>query len=277
MFKYSPAEKPNKLVAVVVPLSNRTTFTEDEKISLKHLLHFLPEYDKYFIAPEGLGVKVQGVDNKYFNAKFFGSLSAHNRLLLSEIFYQTFSDYRFILNYHLDSLVFSDQLTEWCEKDYDFIGPPWIEHEDAPYSDYPIYNGKVGNGGFSLRKIESFLKVLNSRKRYMDASALRALYSAEPWYARFLKFPKKYMRYFPHFNNVKFEIAKFRDNEEAFWSNRAQHYYPAFKIPSVETALQFGFECVPEYCFKVNNRTLPFGCHAWPKYDRVFWEKYILK
>jgi hypothetical protein len=72
-------------------------------------------------------------------------------------------------------------------------------------------------------------------------------------------------------------MSKYKSNEDQFFANRAIHYYPEFKISSVETALRFAFECVPRYCFALNNYTLPFGCHAWHKYDREFWEPYLLK
>src|SRR5207237_10589092 len=62
-----------------------------------------------------------------------------------------------------------------------------------------------------------------------------------------------------------------------FWSDESVKYYPGFKIASVELGLRFGFEVAPRVCFAQNNYTLPFGCHAWPKYDRDFWEPYLLK
>jgi hypothetical protein len=32
----------------------------------------------------------------------------------------------------------------------------------------------------------------------------------------------------------------------------------------------------PRLCFELNGRKLPFGCHAWQRYDRGFWEPYLL-
>jgi len=152
-----------KLVAVAVPVSNRVSLTPDEQISLNHLLHFLGAYDKYFVAPEGLEIHHPDLENKYFGLEFFGSAKAHSQLLLSSTFYEAFSDYDYVLIYHLDALVFSDQLTEWCNKGYDYIAPPWIKHDDAPYAGKTNFEGKIGNGGYSLRKVESFLEVINSR------------------------------------------------------------------------------------------------------------------
>jgi hypothetical protein len=61
-----------------------------------------------------------------------------------------------------------------------------------------------------------------------------------------------------------------------FWANRGSHYYPGFKLAPIEVALKFGFECVPRYCYRLNNNELPFGCHAWEKYDKKFWEPFLL-
>src|SRR5215510_1480529 len=148
-----------KTVAVVIPLSNREELTPDEEISLRHLVHFLGKYDKFLVIPQSLRVDYPGFGIKRFPNKFFGSLVAHTRLMLSRKFYQTFKEYKYILLYHLDALVFSDQLMQWCATDLDYIGAPWLNCRDTPY----VKVSKVGNGGFSLRKIESFLRVINSR------------------------------------------------------------------------------------------------------------------
>ena len=112
---------PKKLVAVVVPLSNNPDLTAEERISLKHLDHFLVKYDKFFIAPKKLKFDYPNFKMKRFNDKFFGSVMAHRNLLFSPRFYKAFSEYEFILIYHLDSLVFSDQLEAWCKMNFDYI------------------------------------------------------------------------------------------------------------------------------------------------------------
>ena len=132
--------KERKLVAVAVPLSNRSNFTEDEKISLAHLVYHLGYYDKYFLLPKSLDVCVPGFGNMPFDDDYFGSVDANRKLMFSKRLYKRFSKYEYILIYHLDSLVFSDQLKDWCEKGYDYIGPPWVKHKDAPYAGLKIEN-----------------------------------------------------------------------------------------------------------------------------------------
>ena len=281
MFDRMPVIKPSKLVAIVVPLSNRKELTSDEKISLKHLEHHLGKYDKFMLIPESLDFNYPGFGIKRFANNYFGSTDAHRKLILSRKLYKTFLDYKFILFYHLDSLVFSDQLIEWCKRDYDYIAAPWVAHKDAPYAENSVYAGKVGNGGFTLKKVRGLLKVLYSDKLYKNPKDYwEKYYVSKSKFVQFLNLYKKYLKMMRVKNSVRSEIKKIGDQNgysvELFWAYRANHYYPDFKIPSVETALKFAFECVPRYCYELNGKKLPFGCHAWQKYDRTFWEQFML-
>jgi hypothetical protein len=266
------------LAAIVVPLSDRNTFTDDERISLKHLERHLGAYDRYVVLPEHLDLKMAGFKEKRFSREFFGSVDANRRLMFSKRFYESFADYQYILIYHLDALVFSNRLKEWCQMGLDYIAPPWVRHKDSPYFENPDFEGKVGNGGFSLRNIASFLRVLDSRKlafRPLEIvkSAIRYGTSIRK-YSCLLKFP---FYYHPKFNGVQTEMATYYYNEDHFWANRASHYLPSFKVASLDVGIRFAFECAPRYCYELNSHQLPFGCHAWGRYDRAFWEPHLLK
>lgn len=277
----SSAKTPRatKRVAIMVPLSNRAELTADEQISLRHLRHFLGHFDKYAIAPPGLEVDLPDFTILRFDARYFGSAQNHKRLLFSPHLYEAFRGYEFLLTYHLDALVFSDQLLAWCDRGFDFIGPPWIKHPDAPYAGMTQIEGRVGNGGFSLKNVSSFLNVLRSPRRAVEPQVYWRQAQAQSHNLRALaKGVSEYLLlHFSRYNNAQWEVARWRKNEELFWDRRARHYYPPFRIATAEEALPFGFEAVPEYCFELNGRRLPFGCHAWPKFGRAFWESYLLK
>jgi hypothetical protein len=267
-----------KLVAIAVPFSKQLELTSEERISLRHLEHFLGKYDTYAIVPKCLKVNLPGFRIKRFPDKFFGSRGAHNRLLLSSRFYECFQQYKYILIYHLDALVFSDQLMQWCETDIDYIGAPWLYCQDTPNVNLP----RVGNGGFSLRKVESFLKVIHSSKYMIDPTEYWQRFCAStPKSIQYLNLPRKYIKRIHSFNNAKWHISQWHKvgwrNEDRFWSYQAVKYYPEFQIAPVEVGLRFAFEVAPRWSFELNNRQLPFGCHAWPRYDRQFWEPYLLK
>lgn len=63
-------------------------------------------------------------------------------------------------------------------------------------------------------------------------------------------------------------------NEDVFFSMANSD---EFKVAPVKTALEFSFETEVRKCFEKNGKKLPFGCHAWGKYDLRFWKPYIEK
>ena len=266
-------EENNKQVAIVVPMSNRTELTPDEETSLNHLTSYLGKYDKFLIVPESLNIERVGFKLARFHEQYFGSVLANTKLMLSQEFYERFLEYEFILIYHTDALVFSDQLEMWCDADFDYIGPPWLQTKDTPWVKEP----GVGNGGFCLRRVKSCLRVLQSSRLAVEPDEYWQKYCTQvvSW-KRWINYPRKYLKQVHYFNSVEREIRNFERNEDKFWSFRAQHYDPAFKIAPVEVALRFAFEGDPAMCFEMNNYELPFGCHAWPKFDRAFWEQFIL-
>jgi hypothetical protein len=220
-----------------------------------------------------LSIKLPELAVERFDDRFFGSVAANTQLMLSKQFYERFLKYEYILIYHFDALVFSDALEQWCERDYDYIGPPWLPSEDTPW----VKTAGVGNGGFSLRKTAVCLKVLNSQRYTIEPDEYWQKYCASrSRLVQLLNFPRKQLKRWHIFNNVQREIASFRDNEDKFWGLRASNYLPEFKIADVDTALRFAFESEPARSFERTNHTLPFGCHAWPKYDRAFWKPYLL-
>ena len=276
MWKKS-VKQPDKLVAVVVAHSNRAHITPAEEISLRHLNHFLGKYDKYLLIPESLEFELPGLITKPLSNRFFGSVENHIRMLFSPEYYQAFSDYKYILTYHLDALVFSDQLEQWCRKDYDFIGAPWVKHPDSPNAGMS-YEGKVGNSGFSLKKVSTFLKLLNSPEFALDPGEYwEKNHAHRPLPQRLMNLPKRLLMHSRQYNNVRFELDRWKQSEELFLVKRASHFYPGYRVPGVEEALKFAFEIVPRHCYELNNHELPFGCHAWERYDKSFWESWLLK
>ena len=217
-----------------------------------------------------------------FPRKFFGSVAAHNRLLMWPRFYRAFGDYEYILMYHLDSLVFSDDLMRWCEAGWDYIGAPWIPCADTPW----VKEAAVGNGGFALMKITSVLRVLTNRHRRQpttflidlilrNGNQLGVVFRVLEWWRRILpnaRVPRAVLQHWHRSENP----SRYGGNNDHFWAYQAARYLPAFKVATVEAGLSFAFEAAPRTCFEMNGCQLPFGCHAWQKFDAQFWEPYLL-
>lgn len=266
----------SKRVAVVVPMSYRTELTEEERISKRQLEHHLGGYDKFLLVPEGVEPDFEGYRSIAFPKRFFGSAANHGKLLGTRGFYRAFLDYEFVFFYHFDSLVFSDQLESWCARDIDYIGPPWIRCDDSPWVTRP----RVGNGGFTLLRVDAALRALTCRYIAKPSFFWFDLFTAHApgWFVNLLEkvqwfWPAR--RLLREWREVHDPCAHNRNND-IFWSDKAVQYDPAFKVASLEDGLRFAFEVSPGTCYEMNGRRMPFGCHAWGRYDKSFWEPHLV-
>jgi len=262
-------------VAILVPLSYQKDFSESEKLSLEHLEHYLPEYDKYFLAPPGINITYGQIPVIQFHEKYFGSIKAHSRFCLSLALYNRFSKYKYILMHHLDCLVFKNNLSKWCEKGHDFIGPPWVKGPDNP----GLQKEGVGNGGLSLRKVEAFQSLLSSDVKWKKVrTEMKNLTFAKSSIRRAFSSMLGSMRIGQSVNDhIEHYVINNNGKDDIFLYKYGKTYYPDFQVASVEEALQFGFETNPRICYERNNRELPFGVHRWEKYDKEFWKPFLLR
>jgi hypothetical protein len=224
------------------------------------------------VVPDGLEVPADLNDFKKvaFPKEFFQSRPSYNRLCLSESFYAPFEDFDFILIYQLDCLVLKNELSWWCDQDIDYIGAPWFRG----YVAHGEILG-VGNGGFSLRKTKTFLNVL---RRGRLSNNLPALFNTP---SRFCGIPvldhvARGLRVFGPRNNVQWHLQRWRQFEDAWWSFQAARFIRRFRIPDPQLAMKFSMEIAPRFWFEQNGCNLPFGCHAWSRWDRSFWEPFLL-
>lgn len=251
-----------ELVKVVIPIY-KNTFTPLEKRSLRQVYEVLYSYPLVVIHPETLDLSAlreeyPRLSFSAFEDAYFNGIHGYNQLMLSPLFYERFLDSTYILIYQLDAFVFRDELREWCAKGYDYIGAPWLR---KPIYDMPVIRQymdlaywlqrrmhipskqdlhyQIGNGGFSLRKVESHLRILR-----------------EP--------PERIARYRERDHHLY--------NEDVFWANEPLD----FIYPTVSEALRFSFDKYPAYCYKLTKGQLPFGCHAWySRKMRRFWKPII--
>ncbi len=162
--KVGNARNANRnLAAVVIPVYTET-LKNNEQNAIAQAIKVLGNYDIYFAMPKSLEIdyKDPRIKERRFKDSYFSSRQAYSNFMLEETFYYAFQEYKYILVYQLDAFVFSDRLAEFCAKGWDYAGAPWT------HGIHKFVNGRatwyVGNGGFSLRKTESFLKWLHNKK-----------------------------------------------------------------------------------------------------------------
>jgi len=251
---------------------HKKELSQDEKISLNHLQIYLGHYDKFLVLPDDLNVTLSGFHARRFSRRYFRNLDTYNKLLMSEKFYKVFENYQYILIYQLDCLVFTDKLLDWCARDFDFVGAPWIKGPNTEW----ITKEYVGNGGFSLRKVSTFLQVLNRYQNPFRVLGRNALRLVKVFcYLRFLL--SRPMHFGSEVRQYAINIYRPYPQEDKFWAVEAKKWVSEYKVPSVQDAIAFAFETNPRECFIRNNQSLPFGCHGWYKIDRSFWEPFLIK
>jgi hypothetical protein len=212
---------------------------------------------------------------EFFKKKYFKDLSGYNKLLLSKEFYQRFNGFEYMLIYQLDAWVFRDELDYWCNRGYDYIGAPWFEKCGLHENGNKLW--AVGNGGFSLRRISSFLNIFYYKRPLFKIKGLKAIHPKKKRFVGKLStiliicIKRSGWR-----NNSNYFLKKFVKNEDGFWSVFLQRSRKPIKTPTCEEALKFSFESSPSFLFELNGKRLPFGCHAWEKNEyNSFWKDFI--
>ncbi len=260
-----------KRACIVIPFY-KEELNAFELISLKQCFKVLGGYDIYFVIPARMAVKI--ADNqlvkekraryKIFDNRFFVSTAAYNRLMKKPGFYKAFLDYEFMLIYQLDAFVFKNELEYWCNCSYDYIGAPFIKKN----SDGTFAIAGQGNGGFSLRKISSCYHAV---KQFKKLDFKHPFFSnTKPFYINLWRDIKYNFIY--NFSFYPFQPVV---NEDIFWSALIPSAFKGFKVPEAVDAIPFSFEVAPGYLYGLNGNELPFGCHAWRRYEPGFWGRYI--
>lgn len=263
------------MVAVVIPVYKPfKDLSENEVHALIQIRSVLYARDIFFIHPSFIDareyvsflnpLKVRSIR---ISDRYFGSLDHSNKLLESRFLYEYFSQYEYMLLHHTDAYVFSDQLDYWCAQNFDYIGAPWFEGNKEPA--FPLKFKGVGNGGFSLRKISSFLRVTTNRAFISTHFVAYKLYKLLE--GNHYLFLRKHLG----INFIMNIMKRYIGYEDEFWGMIVPRFYKWFVVAKPEEALRFSFEVMPRTLLKLNNNELPFGCHAWEKYDPEFWQPFI--
>jgi hypothetical protein len=220
-------------------------------------------------------VKPEGLDTAAIEARFpfkaveafepgyFSSIQGYNRLLLSTGFYQRFLGSEFLLVCQLDVFVFRDEVARWVEAGYDYVGAPWVSRSalservhrlkmqvrrmlpGAPDMVHSFeMRNRVGNGGFSLRKVTTHHRLSIEMKEAI---------------AHYLRHQGTH-----HYH------------EDIFWSvEPSKRGYP-HRTPGVAEALAFSWDINPDRLYRMAGGRLPMAAHGWYKGRHLaFWAPWV--
>ncbi len=238
---------------VVVLVAYRSSLTPLEQIAVDRCFNVLGRHPMVVVAPDGVALPspLDRLPVERFSPSCFSGVSAYNSLMLSPDFYRRFLSYRYLLLHQLDVFVFRDELLDWCSRGYDYIGAPWIGEEwpgreetrqglpfwirSRLFRFLPRLRHDVGNGGFSLRKVQSMYRAVSWLRRTKRA-----------WGGR---------------------------NEDGFFSIAVPEcwWWAGYRVPTAEEAMRFSVETQPSACLAKMEGRVPFACHGWDKHEPAFW------
>ena len=163
-------EEYKEKCCVVIPVYKRNPVFF-EQASLMQCVRILgKKYDIYLVAPFGLDLSgYTSLCPEYkFKVKriaqnFAESIDGYNQLCKRWEFYDSFSEYLYMLVYQLDCWIFDDNLDYFMSLEYDYIGAPWLSVVDNQ-----IKATKCGDGGFSLRRISKLSEVCKNATEYIE-------------------------------------------------------------------------------------------------------------
>lgn len=250
---------------VLIPLYKSELMAEEQASIQQNLSLLGNRFPVRFLGPEGVdfsaveerfpGIEILRVSDEWLGTRC--GIAGYNRMMLSREFYSRFADYDYMLICQPDVWLFRDELHQWCERGYDYIGAPWPEkrlyslglirfylslrrmfspRKKVLRSD--LFN-RVGNGGLSLRRIAPFIEVCT-----------------------------RYAVEIEHFLQQQHPLY----NEDTFWALVPEGWH----YPSADEARLFSIDLKPELALMLNGGRLPFGCHGWFRPERrAFWEGQI--
>lgn len=251
---YAPKTKSKRLqqFCIAIPVY-KEDLTIIEELSLRRLHNTLKDKSNvYAFCPIELNLdKYREIFPELkameFEPENFTSIDAYSHLCMKYEFYDAFSEYEYMLIYQLDCYLVKDAIGWWCDKGYDYVGAPIL----VPHSDWQNFSVDnegnitrftpvVGNGGLSLRKINTF---------------------------KFLTNPNEELR-----QRYKITDDKIKDvhYEDVYFCVELNNLYE-IEMPSWKDAMHFAIDMNPDIAYdKYEMKGLPIGIHAFEK-NMPFW------
>jgi len=237
---------------------------EEERIALKSIRHYAEGAELVVATPKSSSIPpyLRPSRIEVFPAFYFETFLANNRLMTSEIFYRRFQDYDQMLLVHADVLLLKplDPLLK-VRYPWSYAGAPWVGYRPGGRLKLEC----VGNGGFSMRRIPDFLDVLTG--------------SSIPFFPQHTTFHKGLALWAcllgchaARFNRERLSHVMNRHEilEDVYWSKVAQALSRRYTVAPIREAMALSYESFPAYVHSQNHGRLPYGVHAWWRFDVDF-------
>lgn len=261
------------VVIVPVHLANPSPA---EKISLRQCGKTLGQRDILFVAPEGLNLSdyhtlIPQAEVLRVNPHWMSSIEAYNRMMISPLLVDALAGYTHMLLHEPDAIVLGDEIDYWCSMPFDYIGAPWFEGYATAAPNARVIG--VGNSGFSLHRLAALKRLMTSRQRWypyrrIGKDLVRGIFGDG---TRLLDGLQALTRS----GQLRGAWQLFDGHCDDFWCGLVATVVADYKIADVDHAVRFSWEVLPDRCLAMSRGKLPFGIHAWAKYNPKFLLPYL--
>ena len=263
-----------RLVTVVIPIYT-LRLSETEVMALRQCFRVLGRHDIAVVKPRSLDISplagMIGDEPRYrveeFDDSFFAGREGYNRLMLSPDLYQRFLDSRYIFIHQTDVYVFRDELEQWCQRGYDYIGAPWLPAE-----------GDVSGWNLPRRAIYAMRRLMGKHKSSCHPINLKYRVGNGGCSLRHTR----------HLHDVAVELANTLSRiasdtstsenfEDVVWSVRVNELCPgSLRVAPYQEAVRFSVESHPAMAMRLTGGQLPMATHAFARRrNRAFWKQHI--
>tara|TARA_Y100001935_G_scaffold49263_1_gene41017 strand:- start:842 stop:1645 length:804 start_codon:yes stop_codon:yes gene_type:complete len=251
----------NDKVCIVTPF-HKSNLNESEKLSLKTIQKHFKNEKKFLVTFDENKIDLPNFERINFSKIFFENIQGYNNLCTSAKFYRSFIDFEYILICQLDVIVLKNDLSEFISKNISYIGAPTGKKSPFDRSRKKLWGRRYFcNGGFSLRKTNDFIRVLESSKIGYPFNYLTIYECLKSGFYRYIKLYLKTL-----FSKNIYKGESFAKNlyikEDSFWTYFAPLFYKKYSLPTIDQANSFCFDGNPNFFYKMNKYKLPMALHG---------------
>jgi hypothetical protein len=77
------------------------------------------------------------------------------------------------------------------------------------------------------------------------------------------------------YGDLKHSAGNRRILEDVYFGITLPKFFDWFTVPAPDEAMYFALEVAPSHGYELMAQQIPFGCHAWQKYEPDFWERIV--
>ena len=191
---------------------------------------------------------------------------AYNSMMISPLLYKhhLLRGYSHMLLHEPDAVLLKDELAQWIDEPYDFIGSPWTQQDADALAGVALCPG--ANGGLSLTNLEAMRRVTSSWLRWHSWKHV----FGDLFYGLVerdcLKIRRGLIAAYPG-GLLRGAYRLYNTGWDIFFTYLVPSLLPEFRVAPPNVCVRFGWETGTYACQLYTGGQPPFGLHAWMKYE----------